>query len=160
MTAAALGTLYQAYLEERAERRLRQKGITITEVPVRPKAVVECTSPPQDVMHACKDGVQSTGLRIKNVEVDDPLRMVLVTRASFYSFRERITIEVGATGPGGSELAISSVPWLPTTRVDGGVNYSNVFLLSEYVKARLGVNRIVRERLIDLDNQPSDGERR
>jgi hypothetical protein len=129
--AAALGTLCQACLEERAERRLQARGITLRDVPVRPMLLMQCLSSPHDVLQVCKEGLQNTGLRIKSVEIDDPLKLVVTTRASFYSFRERITIEVRAFTPVSCELEMSSVPWLSTTRVDGAVNYSNLFLLSK-----------------------------
>src|SRR5262249_41089791 len=132
--------------------RLQGRGIALVDVPVRPKVMMECMSSAESTMQVCRDGLQNIGLRIKRVDVDDPLRLVVITRASFYSFRERIIVEVRALGPGSCELEISSRPWMQTVRVDGGVNYTNVFLLSKYVKEHLGEGRIVRETLADLDD--------
>jgi hypothetical protein len=158
IAAAALGTVLQAVMEERTERRLQTRGITLKDAPVRPKVLMQCIALPHDVMRLCRDGLHGTGLRIKSVSVDEPLRIVVITRASFYSFRERITFEAREIAPASCELEISSVPWLATTRVDGGVNYTNVFLLSKYVKEHLGAGKIVRETLADLDTQQaSDG---
>jgi hypothetical protein len=104
LVAAVLGTIYQAFLDERVERRLQAKGIMIRDAPVRPRLLMECVTSPHRAMELCKDGLQNADLRIKSVNVNDPLHVVATTRASFYSFRERITAQARSLGPNSCEL--------------------------------------------------------
>jgi hypothetical protein len=153
MTAAILAATSQALMDERSERRLQAKGINLKDPPVRPLLQIECTASPERVIQLCKEAMQSGSFRIAKLDAEDPLQLRVVTKTSFYSWRERITVTASEVGQSGCTLAISSVPWLPTTRADAGVNYTNVFLLSKYVKDHLGQSSIVRESLVDQDTQ-------
>jgi hypothetical protein len=149
--AAALGTVCQAFLEGRIERRLQQKGIMLRDAPVRPKLVLECMTSSIRVMELCREGLRNVDIRISRLSTDGPNRVVAITKSSFYSWGERITIATEPLVSGACELQISSVPWLATTQLDGGVNYTNVFLLSKYIKENLGEHDVVRETLMDTD---------
>src|SRR5205823_1478975 len=119
--------------------------------PVRAKFVLEFMTAPPVVMHVCRDGLREAGLRIKHVEIDESLRIVATTRASFTSFGERISAEARSGGQSGCLLEISSVPRLFTAMVDFGVNYTNVFLLAKFIRDHLNNDLLVSERLIDLE---------
>lgn len=150
---ALIGTLIQARFEQKAFERRRSKGIVLTNAPVRPKIILELASTPSQAMTAYRSGLTQVGLRIKRVEVDESLRIVVVTRASFNSFGERITAQAAAIAETRCSLELSSVPRLFTARVDLGVNYTNVFLLSKFIRDNLGAAVILNERLVDLEDE-------
>jgi hypothetical protein len=146
---AIIGTVIQGTIEGRAERLRLSQGIRLNDVPVRPKVVLELVATPTRIIEYCREGLR-TGIHIKHIEIDEPLRIVAVTKASFSSFGERMTIEVKAICVEICSLEISSVPRLSTTTSDLGKNYTNVFLLAKFVKDQLGTNAVHGEKLINL----------
>jgi hypothetical protein len=150
----SLGAVLQGVLEVHAERRRALKGITLTDVPVRPKLVLEMRAAPERLIALCREAWGRPEFRIKHVEIDEPLRLVARTKLSFYSFSERITVQAEAGERGLAVLQISSVPWLTTTQVDGGVNYTNLFMLSRYVKERVPTDAVASETLSDTALEP------
>lgn len=150
VVTATLGTFFQGLLEARGERRRLREGITLLNPPVRPKLVLRIRDVPDHVVQLCREALQRD-FRIKRVKVDEPLQLKVSTRMSFWDGAQHIAIQGRDSGGGAAVLEISSVPWLGTGTVDGGVNYANVFLISKYVKAHVGAEAVIEENLIDLD---------
>jgi hypothetical protein len=155
LVVTAIGAVCQGFIEQRTERRLRAKGITLTDVPVRPMLRLEFDESPERAIEFCRDALRASQLRVKQTEVDEPCKLVITTRISFHSFGERITLEARPGLKEGCVLQMSSTPLLTTTKIDSGVNYTNLFLLSKYIRASLGADVSVREELIDLESRSS-----
>lgn len=154
ITALVIGslvTVIQAFIEGRTERRLQAKGILLTDVPIRPLMRLTLAVAPEQAVESYRAALSESQLRIKKVEIDEPLRLVVATKMSFWSNGERVACDASFAPQGGSILQISSIPLWSTTRTDSGVNYTNVFTLSSAIKASLGAAALVREELIDLD---------
>ena len=154
VAAAALGATLQTFFEERSRRHLLRRDISVKDAPVKPTLVLACRASPSQVLQFAEQALGATGRRIRTTSFDDPSEVGVITKASFYSFRERIRIRVRALAADYCELEIRSVPWIDTTTVDYGVNYSNVYLLSRYIKERLGDGAVIRETWDDLDDPP------
>jgi hypothetical protein len=148
---ALIGTVVQGIIEAKAERRRQSKGITLKDAPVQAMLVLELAALPTPVMELCRQGLHNIGLRLKRTEIDEPLRIVALTRASFNSFGEKITVVARGIRDHDCSLRISSVPSLITTTSDLGTNYTNVFLLSRFIKEQLGKDALIEETLIDLE---------
>jgi hypothetical protein len=125
------------------------QGIRFADVPVRAKAVLEFEAEPAAVMGWCRDVLAEPSLRVKRIEASEQLRLVAVTKASFFSFSERITIDCTSRSGGICSLTVVSVPRVTTTTVDGGTNFTNVVSIARFVRGRCGDGKIVSEKYFD-----------
>jgi hypothetical protein len=146
----ALGTFLLGVLEARSEKRRTRLGMPSGDVPVRPKLVMQLGVDLMQAMALFREALERSGLRIKRIEVNEDRRIVALTRLSSRSFFERISIEGNPAGGGACVVEVSSVPGLSFNDSDGGVNYTNVFVLSKFVKERLKSEAIRSETLIDM----------
>jgi hypothetical protein len=112
---------------------------------------VELEALPERAIELCRDALRASQIRVKRTEIDEPRRLVITTRVSFRSFGEKIILEARLAPKNGCVLQMSSAPLLTTTKIDSGVNYENLFLLSKSIRASLGAGVWVREELIDLE---------
>jgi hypothetical protein len=144
VAACVLGTI-----QAKAEQERRSKGITVKDIPLRPKLILQLTTVPRAAITLCRQVLQASDIKVKALKVDEALRIVAVTRGSFNSWGERITVEAKASD--GCLLEISSVPRYPLTAMDTGINYMNVLTLAKGIKERIGAD-VANETWIDLDD--------
>jgi hypothetical protein len=147
---ALIGTVIQGAFESAAERRRQSEGALLVDATVRPLLLLDLKCEVAKAFNVCSDALRSGEIKVKRID-SNGLHMSALTKWSFYSFGERITAEAKPRADGGCRLEVSSVPRLPTTRTDLGVNYSNVFLISKFVKDRLS-DDVIAERYVDMDD--------
>jgi hypothetical protein len=151
---ALIGTVIQGAFESAAERRRQSEGALLVDAPVRPRLLLDLKCEVAKAFSVCRDALESGEIKVKRIDFDG-LHMSALTKWSFYSCGARITAAAKPRADGGSRLEVSSVPRLPTVRTDLGVNYSNVFLISKFVKDRLG-DDVIAERYVDMDDPHTD----
>jgi hypothetical protein len=147
---ALIGTVIQGAFESAAERRRQSEGALLVDATVRPLLLLDLKCEVAKAFNVCRDALRSGQFKVKRID-SDGLHVSALTKWSFHSFGERITAEAKPRADGGCRLEVSSVPRLPTTRTDLGVNYSNVFLISKFVKDRLS-DDVIAERYVDMDD--------
>ena len=67
---------------------------------------------------------------------------------------QKVTLELKTNAHEPCQLEVSSVPRFASVVADMGANYTNVYLLTQFVKDRIGVNAVAKETLVDLDRNP------
>jgi hypothetical protein len=129
-----------------ADKRRAREGITLEDPPEKPEIVLCTRLAPEALMELGREALNAFEHRIKQVQTDEPRRIVALTRQSRLSRSETLTIQVGQAGT----LEISSVPAKPSKDLYG-TNYLNVFQLVKLIKARMPADALVSETLVDLD---------
>jgi hypothetical protein len=136
---AALGTVSQGFSEGRIERRLQRKGIMHSKCACAAESAVGVHDLVDPRDGALPQGIETVDIRISSGHHEE---LFLLLGRAYYG-------RDGDADVRRLRAADSQRPWLATTELDGGVNYTNVFLLSRYIKENLGEQNVVRETLMD-----------
>ncbi|MDQ3015143.1 MAG: hypothetical protein M3R25_00235 [Bacteroidota bacterium] len=112
---------------------IQQKGFSISQntIRVQQKKVVNSELPPSSLAQKLTMDPHWNKLKIRNVNDEISFN----TRTSFWSWGEKILIQMKKSGSGQNQYVISSKPILGATLIDYGKNLQNVSRLEKLITA-------------------------